>query len=88
MSLACLVFQTGEGVQPRENLRPAILSHCVLCAGMAVCPCVRICVGAHMLTRTRARKKARFFLPASGLVEAQFLAFEKFTKKKKQKERT
>lgn len=25
--LACLVFQTGEGVQQRENLRPAIFSH-------------------------------------------------------------
>ena len=48
-------------VQPRENLRPAIFSHRVLCAGMTVCLCVRICVGAHMLTRTRARKKPDFF---------------------------
>ena len=50
-------------------------------------------VRAYMRRRTHAHaharaKKARFFLPASGLVEAQFLAFEKFTKKKKQKERT
>lgn len=56
--------------------------------GMAVCLCVRICVGAYMLTRTRARKNPRFFLPTLGLVETRFLAFEKFTKKKKQKERT
>lgn len=53
--------------------------------------CVPVC--AYMRRRTHAHaharaKKARFFLPALGLVEAQFLAFEKFTKKKKQKERT
>jgi hypothetical protein len=33
------------------------------------------------------REKSPFFLQTLGLVEAQFLAFEKFTKKKKQKER-
>ena len=53
--------------------------------------CVPVC--AYMRRRIHAHaharaKKARFFLPALGLVEAQFLAFEKFTKKKKQKERT
>ena len=72
----------------KGKFAPTYFSHRVLCADMAVCLCVRICVGAHMLTSTRARKNPRFFLPTLGLVEAQFLAFEKFTKKKKQKERT
>ena len=47
---------TAEG-----KFAPAIFSHCVLCAGTVVCLCVRICVGAYMLTRTRARKKPDFF---------------------------
>lgn len=47
---------TAEG-----KFAPTYFFHRVLCAGMAVCLCVRICVGAHMLTRTRARKKPDFF---------------------------
>ena len=51
--------------------------------------CVPVCAYMRRHTHAHARaKKARFFLPTLGLVEAQFLALEKFTKKKKQKERT
>ena len=50
-------------------------------------------VRAYMRRRIHAHaharaKKARFFLPTLGLVETRFLAFEKFTKKKKQKEKS
>lgn len=74
---------TAEGKFAPGHLFPLCAVRWYGC--VPVCAYMRRRIHAHAHARA---KKARFFLPALGLVEAQFLAFEKFTKKKKQKERT